>query len=36
MARYGPWFDNAKSLRGALRELEALSLHVAEEDEQWG
>lgn len=35
VARYGPWFDNAKILRAALRELEELSLRVAEEGEHW-
>lgn len=35
MARYSTWFDNAKRLRELLAELEALSLRVAERDEDW-
>jgi hypothetical protein len=35
MARYGPWFDNAKHLRELIAELEALSLGIAERGETW-
>lgn len=35
VARYGAWFDNAKRVRELLAELEALSLRVAERDEDW-
>ncbi|MDA8284856.1 MAG: hypothetical protein M0Z42_16550 [Actinomycetota bacterium] len=35
MTRYGPWFDNAKHLRELVAELEALSLTIAERDENW-
>ncbi len=35
IARYGPWFENAKAARELLAELEALSLRVAERDEGW-
>lgn len=35
VARYGDWFGNAKRARELLAELEALSLHIAERDEDW-
>lgn len=35
MARYGPWFANAKTLRQLLSQLETLSLRVAEREEDW-
>lgn len=35
VARYGPWFDNARCARELLGELEALSLRVAERDGDW-
>lgn len=35
VARYGPWFDNAKRLRELVDELEALSLRIAERDQGW-
>jgi len=35
VARYGPWFANARALRGALNELEQLSLGIAQRDEGW-
>src|SRR5579862_7575647 len=33
--RYGEWFDNARRLRDAIAELEALCLHAASEAEGW-
>ncbi len=33
--RYQPWFDNHRRLRELLTELEALSLHTAEQAENW-
>lgn len=36
MARYGPWFENAKRLRNLTTKLEALSLEIAESAEDWG
>jgi len=35
LARYGPWFDNAKRLRDAVAQLEALCLQAASEAEGW-
>lgn len=35
MARYTAWFDNAKTGRALLTELEAISLRIAERDEDW-
>lgn len=35
VARYGPWFDNARRARELLAELEALSLRIAERDGDW-
>lgn len=35
VARYGPWFANARALRAALNELERLSLGIARRDEGW-
>ena len=35
VARYGPWFDNARRARELLTELEALSLRIAERDHDW-
>jgi len=35
MARYAAWFDNAKTARALLVELEALSLQIIERDEDW-
>jgi hypothetical protein len=35
LARYGAWFDNARRLRDAVAELEALCLHAASEAEGW-
>jgi hypothetical protein len=35
MARYGEWFENAKRIRALVAELEALSLRVAELNEDW-
>lgn len=35
VARYGPWFANARALRTAFEELEALSLRIAQRDEGW-
>jgi hypothetical protein len=35
LARYGAWFDNARRLRDAVAELEALCLHDASEAEGW-
>jgi hypothetical protein len=35
MERYRDWFDNAKRLRAALSELEALSLEIADSTEGW-
>lgn len=35
VARYGPWFANARALRAALNELEQLSLRIAQRDEGW-
>jgi hypothetical protein len=34
--RYGPWFENARRLRQLVRELEELSVTVAEQAEGWG
>ncbi|MHB8295662.1 MAG: hypothetical protein ACYDH5_13775 [Acidimicrobiales bacterium] len=34
MSLYGPWFDYAK-LRQLLREIESLSLGIAERGEDW-
>lgn len=31
-ADYGPWFDNARTLRGLITELEALSVRIVEDD----
>lgn len=30
---YGPWFDHARQLRGLLDQLETLSLHIFERDQ---
>ncbi|MGH9055934.1 MAG: DUF6788 family protein [Acidimicrobiales bacterium] len=35
VARYRPWFDNARRLRALITQLEALSLAVAETNEGW-
>ena len=35
LARYGPWFANAQTLRAALNELEQLSLRIAKQAEGW-
>lgn len=35
LARYQPWFDNARRLHELTAELEALSLRVAERAEGW-
>jgi hypothetical protein len=35
LARYQPWFDNARRLRELLAELEGLTLRAAEEAEGW-
>jgi hypothetical protein len=35
LARYEPWFTNARRLRELLTQLEALSLRVAERTEDW-
>lgn len=35
VARYGPWFANARALRAALNEIEQLSLRIAQRDEGW-
>ena len=34
--RYEPWFENARRLRALVRELEDLSVQVAEQAEGWG
>jgi uncharacterized protein (DUF2384 family) len=34
--RYEPWFENARRLRALVRELEELSVAVAERAEGWG
>jgi hypothetical protein len=34
--RYAPWFKDARRLRALATELEALSLHIAEQAEDWG
>lgn len=34
--RYRPWFEDARRLRELVRELEALSIRVAERAEGWG
>lgn len=34
--RYQPWFDNARRLRTLASELEALSLRLAQDAEEWG
>jgi hypothetical protein len=36
MARYRSWFENARQVRTLARELEALSLDIAESAEDWG
>ena len=36
LARYRPWFENARRLRKLVNELETLSIHTAERDEGWG
>ena len=36
MARYRSWFENARQVRSLARELEALSLDIAESVEDWG
>ena len=35
LARYGSWFDNAKRLRDAVAQLEALCLQAASQAEGW-
>jgi len=35
MERYSSWFENAKRIRALARELEALSLDIAESAEDW-
>lgn len=35
LARYGPWFTNAQTLRSTFNELEELSLRIAERTESW-
>jgi hypothetical protein len=35
LARYGPWFDNARRLRQLVTELEMLSVQAAEDAEGW-
>ncbi|MGH3755939.1 MAG: DUF6788 family protein [Pseudonocardiaceae bacterium] len=35
LARYGPWFANARTLRTALNDLEELSLRIAKRAEGW-
>ena len=35
LARYGPWFDNARRLRQLVAELELLSVRAAEDAEGW-
>lgn len=35
LARYGPWFDNARRLRQLVNELETLSATAAEAAEGW-
>jgi len=35
LARYRPWFDNARRLRDAVSELEGLCLHSASAAEGW-
>lgn len=35
MDRYRDWFDNAKAIRAAAKDLEALSLEIAESAEGW-
>jgi hypothetical protein len=34
-ARYQPWFDTARDIRGALTRIEELSLRIASRDEDW-
>lgn len=36
LERYQPWFENNRRLRQLIAELEALSLHAAEQAEGWG
>lgn len=36
LARYQPWFDNARRLRRLVAELEALSVQAADKAEGWG
>jgi len=36
LERYQPWFENNRRLRQLITELEALSLHTAEQAEGWG
>lgn len=35
VARYSPWFANARALRAALNDLEQLSLRIAQREEGW-
>jgi len=35
MERYQGWFDNAKVIRAAAKDLEALSLEIAQSTEDW-
>jgi hypothetical protein len=35
LERYQPWFENNRRLRRLISELEALSLHTAEQAEGW-
>jgi hypothetical protein len=35
LERYKPWFDNDRRLRQLTKELQALSLHAAEQAEGW-
>lgn len=36
LARYQPWFDNARELRDLLNQLEALSIEAITTAEDWG